>query len=234
MRGLARLKELLEEIGRIRDKIDLAEKMGVDSAVVDGSSLSLDALREMLAGLEKEVGRAAIADAREEIHRAEEEAGRIRDGKGPKNPAGPGDRDGDGGGDGDGNGNADGNGNGNGGGNGGGGGGGDGNGNGGGENGGGDGDGGNGDGGGGGGSGGVPDPVCVYVRSDASVWAWDRREQAWKRFTNGSEIVAVEFVKGGILAVAETGAALFDCGLGSWLTELASTPEELVEGAGEP
>ena len=201
MRGLARLKELLEEIGRIRDKIDLAEKMGVDSAVVDGSSLSLDALREMLAGLEKEVGRAAIADAREEIHRAEEEAGRIRDGKGPKNPAGPGDRDGDGGGDGNGNG---------GGGNGGGG------------------------GGGGGGSSGVPDPVCVYVRSDASVWAWDRREQAWKRFTNGSEIVAVEFVKGGILAVAETGAALFDCGLGSWLTELASTPEELVEGAGEP
>lgn len=218
MRGLARLKELLEEIGRIRDKIDLAEKMGVDSAVVDGSSLSLDALREMLAELEKEVGRAAIADAREEIHRAEEEAGRIRDGKGPKEPAGPGGRDGNGRGEADGGGEGDGNGNG-GGGNGGGGG---------------DGDGGNGDGGGGGGSGGVPDPVCVYVRSDASVWAWDRREQAWKRFTNGSEIVAVEFVKGGILAVAETGAALFDCGLGSWLTDLASTPEELVEGAGEP
>jgi hypothetical protein len=63
MQGLPRLKELLKEMNRIREKIALAEEMGVDSAVVAGSSLSLNALRAMLEGLAKEVGRAAIAEA---------------------------------------------------------------------------------------------------------------------------------------------------------------------------
>lgn len=210
MQGLPRLEELKKEMGRIRKKIALAEEMGVDSAVVAGSSLNLDALREMLEGLAKEVGRAAIAEARNEIKQAEDEAARIRDGKGPKKAAGPGDPDGDGHNGNGGNGNG---GNGNGG----------------------NGNGGNGNGNGGGSSSsGPPEPVCVFVRSDKLVWAWDRREQAWKRFSNGSEIVKVEFVKGGILAVAKAGAALFDCGLGVWLSELSSSPEDLVEGAGKP
>ena len=77
MKGLPRLKELIEGIGRIREKIVIAEEMGVDSAVIAGSSLSLDALNNMLESL------------------AKDEAGRIRDSKGPKIPAGPGDLDGD-------------------------------------------------------------------------------------------------------------------------------------------
>jgi hypothetical protein len=147
------------------------------------------------------------AEAHNEIKKAEEEAARIRDGKGPKKPAGPGDPDGD-----EENNNGDGNGNGGG-------------------------NGGNGNGGGGGcccSSSESPEAVCVFVRSDKSVWAWDRREQAWKQFSNSSEIVEVEFVKGGILAVAKAGAALFDCGLGIWLSELSSSPEELVDGSGKP
>ena len=41
-------------------------------------------------------------------------------------------------------------------------------------------------------------------------------------------------MKGGLLVVAKLGAALFDCGLGIWLTELSSDPDELVDGAGKP
>ena len=56
-----------------------------------------------------------------------------------------------------------------------------------------------------------------------------RRDQKWKQYFNESGIVEVKFVRGGILAVAKKGAALFDCGFGVWLKELVSS-EDLIGG----
>lgn len=233
MSGLSRLRELKEEIERIKEKKKLAEEMGVKEASMDTTPLDLDAVEKLLEELRKEIGQAAIVEAHREIQNTVQEAQRIRDGYGPRIPAGPADKDGgtisiprvgrgsrpDGRGEGD--------------------------------------DSSEDDNekeccccpgclaaaiaiaqananasAANGGGGGNAESVCVYVRSDITVWAWDRRTQTWKEYSNGSGIVDVKLIKGGILAVAEQGAAIFDCGLGEWLTELSSAPEDLVEGGG--
>lgn len=74
-----------------------------------------------------------------------------------------------------------------------------------------------------------PPAACVYVRSQTIIHCWNRRAQMWRSFDLGSEIVDVQIGGGGVLAVARTGAILFDCEIGEFLTPLG-VRENLEEG----
>lgn len=100
--------------------------------------------------------------------------------------------------------------------------------------------------GGGGGSGGsgrvigevkandeLPAPNRTYVRSQRSVWAWSRRDQEWIRIDFDTDIIQAELISGGIMVVAESGAALFDATFGRWLARLNAQPDTLIEGASD-
>ena len=62
------------------------------------------------------------------------------------------------------------------------------------------------------------------------MWAWSRRDQQWVRQDFDSELIEVKLITGGILAIAQRGAALFDVLFGRWLTLLDTGGETLVEG----
>lgn len=78
----------------------------------------------------------------------------------------------------------------------------------------------------------LPNANCIYTHSENTVWAWSRPAQKWIPFKFDSTIKEVKFVTGGIFAIAEKGAVLFDCTLGSWLRPLDSTPDLLLNGEG--
>ncbi len=230
-RGLKRLAELEKERARIKEKLEIAEDYGVPEH-------KLRPLVEKLELIDKLIGTAAREEAKRELRCLAEEARRVRDGK--KKPGGnhPGnkhdepdddddddddnDQNGNGGGNGDNNGSGNGDGNGH-------------------------------DGGGGGGKkqcccccccakpksdkkpasgSSVPDATCVYVQGPTSVAAWSRARQDWVVFRAGSPIVKVVLITGGILAVAERGAAIFDCKLGIWLKTYRPSDVPLSDGGG--
>ena len=74
------------------------------------------------------------------------------------------------------------------------------------------------------------DPLRIFVRSNDTVWAWSRRDQAWIRQDFDSELIEVKLIEGGIFAIAKMGAALFDVLFGRWLTLLDTGGETLIEG----
>lgn len=226
-RGLMRLIDLEIERDRIKEKLEIAKEYGVPGH-------RLQPLIEKLGQIEKLIGTAAREEARRELRCLAEEARRIRDGK--KRPGGnhPGnkndepddhddddddDRDGSGGNPPDGNGGPD-------------------------------------DGGGNGGGedkqkccccccdkskgekkpasgSSVPDATCVYVQGPTTVAAWSRPRQDWVVFQAGSPIVKVVLVTGGVLAVAERAAAIFDCKLGLWLKTYRPADVPLADGGGK-
>ncbi len=226
-RGLKRIAELEKERDRILEKLEIAKEYGVPDH-------KLRPLVEKLEEVEKLIGRAAREEAKRELRCLAEEARRVRDGK--KKPGGnhpgnkhddPDDTDDDDDDDqnGQGNGgtpNGDGGGNGD----------------------------GNGDGGAGGGKccccccakaksdkkpasgSSVPDATCVYVQGPTTVAAWSRARQDWVVFQAGSPIVKVVLITGGILAVAERAAAIFDCKLGIWLKTYHPSDIPLSDGGG--
>jgi len=209
-RGLKRVQGLKEELERIRKKIELARECGL----ADGK---IKELIELADDLKEPIGEAIEKEAQREAEALKEEAARIK--KGRKMPGGnhPGNKDDcpdDTDDDDDDDDEDDGNGNGN----------------------------GNGDdkkkccccckpapSPASGSS--VPDATCVYVRGETTVAAWSRAMQEWKVFDAGSPIVDVVMITGGILAVGERRAAIFDCKLGDWLAPYDST-ETLQEGGG--
>jgi hypothetical protein len=70
----------------------------------------------------------------------------------------------------------------------------------------------------------------VYVKSDRTVWAWSRRDQQWIEEQFGSPLLDVKLISGGILAVAQHRAAIFDSLLGRWLVAIDTATEALVGG----
>lgn len=231
--GWKRLVGLRSELERIKEKRELARAHGADPA-------ALAMLDESIAMLSNTIGKAAVAEARRELHTALSAARALRDGRPPPpQPAAgsPGDPDPDSGpdkndkkGEGEGNG-----------GGGGGGGGGSGAG--------GSGSGGGGGGGSGGGGGGgffaipeapgprgdqvtAPEPTVVHVRSENTVWTWNRYRQSWSHFTFSSPIIEVKDIGGGLLVIAEHGAVIWDAKLCEWLPALA-TEQLLITQAGQ-
>lgn len=92
-------------------------------------------------------------------------------------------------------------------------------------------------GGGGGGKGGdsskskkLPDAVIIYVRSENTVWAWNRYLQEWvpRHFKHGP-ILEIKKLKGGLLVVAKFETAIWDANFGQWLKPLY-TEQELIGG----
>jgi hypothetical protein len=79
----------------------------------------------------------------------------------------------------------------------------------------------------------LPDAVCVYVRSEKAIWVWNRYDQAWEVQQFTAPLIKVKLIKGGILAVAPDGAAIYDCQLGRWLTRLHPGGEPLTDGDSE-
>jgi hypothetical protein len=75
-----------------------------------------------------------------------------------------------------------------------------------------------------------PKPSRIFVKSERTVWAWSRHEQAWVAQHFKSKLVDVRLIDGGILAIAEHGAALFDGAFGEWLPALDSGQETLTGG----
>jgi hypothetical protein len=75
----------------------------------------------------------------------------------------------------------------------------------------------------------IPAADLIYVRSDHSVWVWNRYDQTWAQHSFASTILSVEPISGGLLVVAEHSAAIFDIALAEWLREL-DTPELLQGG----
>ena len=225
-RGLKRIEELEKERYRIQEKLKIAREYGVPEH-------RLAPLVEKLEAVDRLIGTAAREEAKRELRCLAEEARRIRDGR--KKPGGnhpgnkhddPDDHDGD---DDDDNGMDDG-----------------------------DTPDGNGDKPNGDGNGGdkkkkcccccccpkpkpdkkpasgssVPDATCVYVQGPTTVAAWSRPRQDWVVFQAGSPIVKVVLVTGGILAVAERAAAIFDCKLGIWLKTYRPSDIPLSDGGG--
>jgi hypothetical protein len=207
-RGKKRLDELVEEVGRINKKLELAREMGLTEA-------DLKIVLRRLGELNDLIGDAAKEEARREINCAKKEARRVRDGR--KKPGGnhpgndddePDDKDDDddkkdgGGGSGDGGGGegkscccckpeakpASGS--------------------------------------------SVPDATCVYVQTDTTVAAWDRGQQRWEVFDAQSAIIKVTFITGGILAIGKDRAAIFDCKLGLWLKPF-DPAAPISDGAGK-
>ncbi|MFC6938967.1 hypothetical protein ACFQE8_03205 [Salinirubellus sp. GCM10025818] len=208
--GLGRLKDLLEdELPKIEAKKQIAQENGAEVALID----------DLIAELRMAIAEAAVEEAKREIEEAEDEAKRIERGKGKKgSPAdgGPGDPEPSGPDEGN------------------------------------DSSGDNGPGGGDGGgesdatgSGGlpigphasgsapgqvsIPSSQCIYVRSDRTVWGWNRFDQAWHPHEFSSPILTITTVGGGLLVVAEHSAVLFDCSMAEWLTPLETT-EDLLAG----
>ena len=192
------------EIKRIREKLKKAKEYGANPGVLNG-------LEDDLAGMRRRMRRAVLAAARREIRELRAELNRIRRGLPPR---------GAGNGPGSGNGNTNGN-----------------------KNGGGGGGGGAAGGGpsGGAGGGGQPvgrtvetegkqDALTIFVRSERSVWAWSRSDRRWVEQAFNSDLKEVEIITGGILAVAEHGAALWDTYLARWLPMLSVPGQTLVEG----
>jgi hypothetical protein len=72
--------------------------------------------------------------------------------------------------------------------------------------------------------------LTLYVRSDKTIWAWDRAAQDWVGHSFTSEIVDVKLISGGILAIAKHEAVLWDTFFGRWLTPLKVPSEDLTKG----
>ena len=74
------------------------------------------------------------------------------------------------------------------------------------------------------------DAVTIFVRGARTVWAWHRGRGEWVPHAFASDIVEVKLIGGGIFAIAENEAVLWDTYFGRWLAPLASPAETLVEG----
>jgi hypothetical protein len=199
--GFKRVEELERELARIREKLKKGREHG-------GNDGTIRALEEQVAALGRAIAAAILEEARREIKATEDEADRLKNGQPPKPaPAGPGPGNPGGGG----------------------------------SPGGGPTPGGGGGGGGGGakpdpdsiGDGGrstVPEPVTVYVQSERAVWAWSRPAQSWLAHHFNSKVVKVKLITGGILAIAEHSAVLFDTKTGQWLAPFDAASETLTDG----
>lgn len=199
-----RIAAVQEEMERIRAKLALARKHGAGQAVIGGIEKDLNAL-------DRPIREAAVAAARRELREARDELERIERGLPPRQQPPPKGGPGSGGAGGAG-------------------------GPGGGGSGGSGGSGGEGGGGDGKGLGTVKDTegkkeaLTIYVRSARTIWAWDRSAGAWIPHGFDSDIKQVELISGGLLAVAEHGAALWDTFFGRWLGDLSVPGEELTAG----
>lgn len=205
-----RLAGVDDEIKRIQAKIKAAEDHGADFS--DVNQLNKD-----IAALDEPIKEAALAAARRELAEVEAELERIKEGR----PDPEQDRGADGGPGSDGKDGKDGK----------------------------DGEDGQ-DGGGGGGAAGDGDdadakknvkgkysetakkkePLTIFVRSKRTVWAWSRANGRWLEQSFDSDLKEVKIITGGILAVAENGAALWDTFLGRWLGQLSVAPDSLEQG----
>lgn len=198
--------EIEEELERVKAKLAKAAEYGATPG-------QLHALDGQIAAMKKAIRDAALAAAKRELKEARQKADDLKNGRGsppPPNGIGPGQQPNPPGGGG-----------------------------------GGGGSGGAGGGGGGGsaspdagGDAGVgkvvsakePDPLRIYVKSERTVWAWSRRDQEWIAHRFNSKLVDVKIISGGILAVAEHEAMIFDTLFGRWLTDLATGSETLTGG----
>lgn len=205
-----RIAAVKDEMQRILDKLKEAEKNGAKPA-------ETKPIKDQLAQMKKSLALAALAAAKRELAAAKQEARDIKDDKAPlppkvgnspgqtPPPAGSGGSGGSGGagagGDAGAGGTAAG-----------------------GDTGGGGGDAGK------GGSAKEPEPLRLYVKSEQTVWAWSRRDQDWIPQHFGSKLVEVKIISGGILAVAEHRAAIFDALFGRWLRVLDTGAEVLSGG----
>lgn len=207
-----RIAAVKDEMQRIADKLKEAEKNGAKPA-------DTKPIKDQLAGLKKDLAAAAIAAAKRELKAAKQEAKDIKDGKSPKpkppeKGPGPEPQGGNGGsGSGGGSGGA--------------------------GSGGGGGSSGSGSDSGGDGSGTTlgkggthteKDALVIFVKSERTVWAWSRRDQAWVPYHFNSKILEVKRIANGIFVYAEHGAALFDVVFGQWLKALDTGQETVLGG----
>lgn len=195
------IAESEEELERVKAKLAKAAEYGATPA-------QQHALDGQIAAMKKAIRDAALAAAKRELKEAKQKADDIKNGKGPPPPPngnGPGQQPDP-------------------------------------PQGGGGGGGGSGSGGANGGSDGSgtaagktasskePDPLRVFVKSERTVWAWSRRDQAWISHRFNSKLIDVKMISGGILAIAEHEAMIFDTLFGRWLTDLTTGNDTLVGG----
>ncbi|MDX8391456.1 MAG: hypothetical protein R8K53_02655 [Mariprofundaceae bacterium] len=70
---------------------------------------------------------------------------------------------------------------------------------------------------------------CIYVRGDTIIWAWNHGEQKWYSHDFNEPIIEVKSGNHSLLVISKTGAIVFDCLLGKFLTPLDAS-QEIKEG----